>query len=98
MIPADDADDADDADYADYADYDVAILAQIQDLAARLSDQRTRGLLQSALNEIALNPQPLPPVADEVADPLNPQPLPPVADDVADPLNPQPLPPIAEDK
>jgi len=86
MIPADDA------------DYDRAILEQIQDLAARLSDQRTQGLLQSALDEIALNPQPLPPVADDLVDPLNPQPLPPVADDLADPLNPQPLPPIAEDK
>jgi len=37
MIPADDA------------DYDRAILEQIQDLAARLSDQRTQGLLQSRL-------------------------------------------------
>ena len=90
---------------------DLAILNEIQELAASLSDQRTQGLLQSALDavalnpqpeppgidDVALNPQPLPPIAEDAIDPLNPQPLPPIAEDAIDPLNPQPLPPIADD-
>lgn len=69
---------------------DKAVLGEIRALAARLSDQRTRGLVHSLLDAVALNPQPLPPepppeavrvqaiiqlVGDAVA--LNPQPLPP---------------------
>lgn len=43
-----------------------------------------------------LNPQPLPPIAEDAAR-LNPQPLPPIAEEameVSGDLNPQPLPPI----
>ncbi|WP_265569897.1 hypothetical protein [Sphingomicrobium nitratireducens] len=48
---------------------------------------------------VLLNPQPLPPKADDVSPvQLNPQPLPPKADDVSPVLlNPQPLPPKADD-
>lgn len=49
--------------------------------------------------DMPLNPQPLPPIAEEAMDDmseLNPQPLPPVAEamEASSDLNPQPLPPI----
>ena len=62
---------------------DAAILAQIRELAAGISDDRTRVLLENVTGALELNPQPLPPgslrtVLEAVA--LNPQPLPPRAD------------------
>jgi hypothetical protein len=80
---------------------DAAILDQIRDLAAGLSDERSRAVLQNVVGALELNPQPLPPgilriVVEAIA--LNPQPLPPTPEDgVGDPeplaLNPQPIPP-----
>ena len=69
---------------------DAAILAQIRELAAGLSDERTRILAQNLMSALELNPQPLPPemlrtVLEAVALDLRPQ-------EVAG-LNPQPLPP-----
>ena len=67
---------------------DAAILAQMRELAGRISDERTRLLAQSLTGALELNPQPLPPAMlrtvlealalqpQEVAG-LNPQPLPP---------------------
>jgi len=59
---------------------DAAILEQIRELAERISDERTRGVIKNVTGAVALNPQPLPPemlrtVLEAVA--LNPQPLPP---------------------
>jgi hypothetical protein len=67
---------------------DAAVLREIRGLAANLSDQRTKSIVHSLLDAVALNPQPLPPdpppealssivklIGDAVA--LNPQPLPP---------------------
>jgi hypothetical protein len=59
---------------------DAAILEQIRELAAGISDERTRLVMQNVTGALALNPQPLPPgilrtVLEAVA--LNPQPLPP---------------------
>lgn len=62
---------------------DAAILEEIRALAANLSDEQARGILESVVDAVALNPQPLPPrfadilrsFVDAVA--LNPQPLPP---------------------
>lgn len=62
---------------------DAAILDEIRGLAASLSDERTQGILQSVIDAVALNPQPLPPRFHEIfqsfvdAVALNPQPLPP---------------------
>ena len=82
---------------------DAVILRQIRELAAGISDERTRVVLQNVGGALELNPQPIPPgvlrtLLETIA--LNPQPLPPVAEassrsmegeDSA--LNPQPLPP-----
>ena len=82
---------------------DAAILGQIRELAAGISDERTRIVLHNVSGALELNPQPIPPgilriVVEAIA--LNPQPLPPAEEaasssaereDVA--LNPQPLPP-----
>ena len=62
---------------------DAAILEEIRGLAANLTDEQARGIVQSVVDAVALNPQPLPPrfqdilrsFVDAVA--LNPQPLPP---------------------
>jgi hypothetical protein len=60
---------------------DAAILSQIHELTASLSDKRTQRLLRSMIDAVALNPQPLPPrvhdILRAVIDALNPQPLPP---------------------
>ncbi|MGH2839910.1 MAG: hypothetical protein ACRDKY_03690 [Solirubrobacteraceae bacterium] len=79
---------------------DEAVLGEIRELAARLSDERAQGALTSLLDAVALNPQPLPPdpppealrvqaivalVRDAVA--LNPQPIPP---GVAEGVHPEP--------
>ena len=62
---------------------DAAILEQIRGLTANLSDERARGILQSVIDAVALNPQPLPPQFQDIfqsfvdAVALNPQPLPP---------------------
>ncbi len=79
---------------------DAVILGQIRELAAGISDQRTRALLQNVTGALELDPQPIPPgilrtVLEAIA--LNPQPLPPsqAADEVE--LNPQPLPPGPDD-
>jgi hypothetical protein len=62
------------------ASSDAEILAQIRELAANVSDERTRLVMQNVTDALALNPQPIPPgilkdVTDALA--LNPQPLPP---------------------
>jgi hypothetical protein len=62
---------------------DAAILNQIQELAGRIGDERTRKIVQNVTDVMQLNPQPLPPAAlravlEAVA--LNPQPLPPSPD------------------
>lgn len=62
---------------------DGAVLAEIRELAGGLSDERTKVIVQTVLDAVALNPQPIPPgiqqifqsVIDAIA--LNPQPLPP---------------------
>ena len=59
---------------------DAQILSQIRQLAAGLSDERTREIMQNTTGALELNPQPIPPgvlrsVLEAVA--LNPQPLPP---------------------
>jgi hypothetical protein len=60
---------------------DTATLNKIRDLIPNISDKRTRAILGSVLDAVALNPQPLPPrdyrVLQAVVDALNPQPLPP---------------------
>jgi hypothetical protein len=62
---------------------DVAILNQIRELASGMSDQRSKAILGSVIDAVALNPQPLPPRVHEIlksvleAVALNPQPLPP---------------------
>lgn len=82
---------------------DAAILGQIRELAAGISDERIRAVLHNVSRALELNPQPIPPgilriVVEAIA--LNPQPLPPAEDvasslvereDVA--LNPQPIQP-----
>ena len=78
---------------------DAAILGQVRELAAGLSDDPARKVLQNVVDALALNPQPLPPgTVEKLSDALklNPQPLPPenlrsILDVVA--LNPQPIPP-----
>jgi len=60
---------------------DAEILNQIRQLAAGISDERTRRIMQNTTGALELNPQPIPPgvlrsVLEAVA--LNPQPLPPV--------------------
>ena len=68
---------------AEYVDGDVAILDQIRELAAQLSDERSRRILRTVADAVALNPQPLPPATQDLvrsmidAVALNPQPLPP---------------------
>ena len=62
---------------------DAAILEQIRELAGRISDERTRRIIENVTDVMQLNPQPLPPAAlravlEAVA--LNPQPLPPSPD------------------
>jgi hypothetical protein len=69
---------------------DAAILAQMRELAGRISDERTRVLAQNVISALELNPQPLPPamlrtVLEALALDLQPQ--------KAAGLNPQPLPP-----
>lgn len=67
----------------DHSPPDAAILNEIRELAGSISDERTQAILESVIDAVALNPQPLPPkthkllrsVIDAVA--LNPQPLPP---------------------
>jgi hypothetical protein len=59
---------------------DAEILNQIRQLAAGISDERTRRIIQNTTGALQLNPQPIPPgvlrsVLEAVA--LNPQPLPP---------------------
>jgi hypothetical protein len=82
---------------------DAAILGQIRELAAGISDERIRAVLYNVSGALELNPQPIPPgilriVREAIA--LNPQPLPPAEtatsvsrepEEVA--LNPQPIPP-----
>ena len=64
-------------------DADAAILDQIRELAAELSNDTSRGIVETVVDAVALNPQPLPPRAGEIvrlffdAVALNPQPLPP---------------------
>ena len=78
---------------------DAAILGQVRELAARISDEKARKVLANVTAALALNPQPLPPGTDDAlsdALKLNPQPLPPenlrsFLEVVA--LNPQPIPP-----
>lgn len=68
---------------AEAGDRDDAILQEIHELAASLSDERSQAIVQNVVSGLPLNPQPLPPVVgdflrsviDAVA--LNPQPLPP---------------------
>ena len=68
---------------------DAAILQEIRGLTTNLADEQAQGILQSVIDALALNPQPLPPrfqdifqgFVDAVA--LNPQPLPPEPPDVA---------------
>lgn len=90
-------------DSSDGPTSDAAILEQIRELAAGISDERTRAVLQNVSGALHLNPQPIPPgilriVVEAIA--LNPQPLPPVeeaATSSVEPaqvaLNPQPIPP-----
>ena len=40
---------------------DVAILNEIRALAGGISDERTQIILQSVIDVVALNPQPIPP-------------------------------------
>jgi hypothetical protein len=59
---------------------DAEILNQIRHLAAGISDERTRRIIQNTTGALELNPQPIPPsvlrsLLEAVA--LNPQPLPP---------------------
>jgi hypothetical protein len=42
---------------------DAEILGQIRELAAGISDDRTRRVIQNLTHAVALNPQPLPPAA-----------------------------------
>ena len=68
---------------AEQKDRDDAILGQIRELTAELSDERVQVIVGSVIDAVMLNPQPIPPgieailrsVVDAVA--LNPQPLPP---------------------
>jgi hypothetical protein len=68
---------------AERVDADVAILDEIRELAAKLSDECSRRIFRKAADVVALNPQPLPPVTqdpylsmiDTAA--LSPRPLPP---------------------
>lgn len=68
---------------AEGVDADVAILNQIRDLAGELSDERSRRVVRTVVDAVALNPQPLPPATQDIlrsiidAVALNPQPLPP---------------------
>ena len=65
---------------------DEAVLAQIRELSAALSDERAQRIVGRLVDAVALNPQPLPPVVGDM--------LFAVVDAVA--LNPQPLPPAPE--
>lgn len=60
---------------------DAAVLNQIRELTGAIRDERTRKILRSVIDAVALNPQPLPPRVHELlqvfVDALNPQPLPP---------------------
>jgi len=60
---------------------DAAILNEIRELTRGIRDKRTQVILRSVIDEVALNPQPLPPRVHKflqaVVDALNPQPLPP---------------------
>jgi hypothetical protein len=68
---------------AEPVDADIALFAQIRGLVAELSDDRSRAILRTVVDAVALNPQPLPPATQEIlrsmidAVALNPQPLPP---------------------
>ncbi len=79
-------------DSNDGADSDAAILGQIRELAAGISDERSRAVLRSVSGALELNPQPIPPgilriVLEAIA--LNPQPLPPVEDGASRSLGPE---------
>ena len=72
---------------------DSAILDQIGELAGGITDERTRMLVDSVVDAMRHEPEPIPrgilgSVLEAIA--LNPQPLPPHDDDA---LNPQPIPP-----
>ena len=60
---------------------DAAVLNEIRELTGRISDKRIQTILRSVIDAVALNPQPLPPIAHQllqaVINALNPQPLPP---------------------
>jgi hypothetical protein len=61
---------------------DTPVLNEMRELTGRIRDRRTQALLRSVIDAVALNPQPLPPIAahallQAVVDALNPQPLPP---------------------
>lgn len=71
---------------AEQKDRDDAILAQIRELSAELSDERVQVIVGSVIDAVMLNPQPIPPGIQEI--------LRSVVDAVA--LNPQPLPPSPE--
>jgi hypothetical protein len=69
---------------------DAEILNQIRQLAAGISDERTRRIIQNTTGALELNPQPIPPgvlrsLLEAVA--LNPQPLPPSSVDETDTAN-----------
>jgi hypothetical protein len=61
---------------------DAAVLREIRELTGTISNKRTKVILQSMVDAVALNPQPLPPraynVLRAVVNALNPQPLPPI--------------------
>jgi hypothetical protein len=66
---------------------DAEILNQIRQLAAGISDERTRRIIQNTTGALELNPQPIPPgvlrsLLEAIA--LNPQPLPPSSLDETD--------------
>ena len=67
---------------------DADVLNQMHELTHEISDQRTQAILQSVIDAVALNPQPIPPGIQEIfqsvldAIALNPQPLPPGPDDL----------------
>ena len=48
---------------------DPAILDEIRQLTTELSDARARSILQSVIDAVALNPQPLPPEPPELGAP-----------------------------
>jgi hypothetical protein len=67
--------------YAEGSHPDAPILDQIRGLTGSITDERSRAILRSVVDAVALNPQPLPPLVNqvwqEVVSELNPQPLPP---------------------